>query len=137
MGILLQERGNGIMGKLHLLEVEINGEGNELAYLSPLDEKGETEGGYRITGPKPWGGSENIARLKISESDIIHYIQQYAPEIGRKLNTELMGALKDAFGMIEEHERDHVSRNGIGSGDENARKYQKIKTIIEKVESSA
>ena len=71
--------------KIHLLEIEINAEGDKLAYLSPLDEKGETGSGYRISGPKPWGGSKNLASLKISESDIVAYIENYAPGIKRKL----------------------------------------------------
>jgi hypothetical protein len=66
---------------LHILEIEGNAEGDNLAYLSPADENGESSSGYRIAGPKAWGGSRNIARLKISSDDLIRYIKQYAPDV--------------------------------------------------------
>ncbi len=68
----------------HILEVEINAEGNKLAYLSPVDENGNPKSGYRIAGPKAWGGSKNIARLKISSDDLVTYIKIYAPEVEAK-----------------------------------------------------
>ena len=66
---------------LHILDIEVNAEGDKLACLSPANEDGETQVGYRIAGPKAWGGSRNIARLKISSDDLARYIKQYAPEV--------------------------------------------------------
>lgn len=68
--------------KLHILEIEQNAEGGKLAYLS---KEGESCG-YRVAGPKAWGGSKNIAKLKIREDDLVEYIKIYAPEIIDKLN---------------------------------------------------
>jgi len=51
------------VSKLHELEVCRNAEGATLAYLSPLDENGETESGYRITGPKGWGGTKTLVKI--------------------------------------------------------------------------
>ena len=70
---------------IHILQIERNAEGSVLAYLSPTDENGVQQDGYRIAGPKAWGGSENIAKLKISEKDLITYIKKYAPDICKKL----------------------------------------------------
>ena len=68
---------------LHILEIEQNAEGNKLAYLSK--EGGSC--GYRIAGPKAWGGSKSIAKLKITENDLVRYIKQYAPEVIEKLKS--------------------------------------------------
>lgn len=65
----------------HLLEVEINAEGDKLACLSPIDSDGNVQCGYRIAGPKAWGGSRNIARLTITTDDLVAYIKQYAPDV--------------------------------------------------------
>ena len=65
-----------------ILDIEINAEGDKSAYLS----KEGDGGGYRIAGPKAWGGSRNIANLAISEDDLIRFINEYAPEIIEKLN---------------------------------------------------
>lgn len=64
------------MSELHILEVEINAEGGELAYIG-------VEGagcGYRIAGPKAWGGSRSLAKLKIKKEDLAEYVKNYAPE---------------------------------------------------------
>lgn len=73
---------------LHILEIEQNAEGNKLAYLSPADENGDPKSGYRIAGPKAWGGSRNLAKLKVGSDDLTHYIKKYAPEIMEKLNED-------------------------------------------------
>ena len=67
---------------MFILEVEENGEGDKLAYLS----KEGSGRGYRIAGPKAWGMSKNIATLKISEDDLVKFIKQYAPEVIEKLS---------------------------------------------------
>lgn len=69
----------------YILEVEVNAEGSRLAYLSPADEDGNTRCGYRIAGPKAWGGSKNIARLKISSTDLAYFIKKYAPDVLEEL----------------------------------------------------
>lgn len=66
---------------LHILEIEINAEGEELAILSPINCNGEPSSGYRIAGPKAWGGSRNIAKLKVSDDTLISYILDYAPKV--------------------------------------------------------
>lgn len=66
----------------HVLEVEINAEGDKLAYLSP---EGAT-GGYRIAGPKAWGGSRNLARLNVSDSDLERYVRGYAEEVATSIS---------------------------------------------------
>jgi hypothetical protein len=43
--------------------------------------------GYRISGPKAWGGSVKLAEIKISTDDLAHYIREYAPDVLEKLNT--------------------------------------------------
>lgn len=68
---------NAGLGAIYLLEIEINSEGGKLAYLS----KEGDDGAYRIAGPKAWGGSTNIARLKINQNDLVEFIKSYAPEI--------------------------------------------------------
>lgn len=69
----------------HLLEVERNAEGSVLAILSPIEENGEAPCGLRVAGPKAWGGSINMARLKISDRDLERYVREYAPEVHERL----------------------------------------------------
>jgi hypothetical protein len=67
---------------MYLLEVEINAEGNKVAYLGKGTKDGYTGGScYRIAGPKAWGGSRNIARLVISDSDLAEFIKCYASDL--------------------------------------------------------
>ena len=66
---------------VYILEVEINAEGDPLAYLSV---EGEASG-YRIAGPKAWGGSSSVAKLKISEDDLVTFIKLDAPEVIERL----------------------------------------------------
>lgn len=68
---------------VHILEIEINAEGSKLAYLS---KEGESCG-FRIAGPKAWGGSRNIAKLKITDNDLARYINEYAPEVKELLKS--------------------------------------------------
>lgn len=70
---------------LFILEVEQNAEGSKLAYLSPADENGNPKSGYRIAGPKAWGGSSNLARLKVGSDDLITFIKDYAPGVLKEL----------------------------------------------------
>ena len=71
----------------YLLEVEINADGNKLAYLGKGNKAdGYTDGGcYRIAGPKAWGGSRNLARLEISDFDMAEFLKCYAPEVIEQL----------------------------------------------------
>lgn len=69
----------------HLLEIEINAEGKKLAYLSPIEENGGIASGFRISGPKPWGGSRTLAKLKISTEDFVRYIRDYAPDVLKEI----------------------------------------------------
>jgi hypothetical protein len=64
------------------LEVCKNAEGSTLAYMS----KKGAGAGYRIAGPKGWGGTRTLAKLEISERDLIEFINCFAPEIIPKLS---------------------------------------------------
>lgn len=73
------------MGK-HRFQIERNAEGNKLAYLSPVNENNLIGVGYRIAGPKAWGGSTNIAQIDIDSEDLARYIREYAPDVLKQLN---------------------------------------------------
>jgi hypothetical protein len=63
------------------LEICRNAEGSTLAYLGQ-----EGEGiGYRIAGPKGWGGTKRIAKLTVSHHDLVTFIRGYAPEVLEEL----------------------------------------------------
>lgn len=62
---------------MNVLEVEKNAEGSVLAVMG----REGANCGYRIAGPKAWGGSRSIAKLKISDKDLAEYINCYAPEV--------------------------------------------------------
>lgn len=84
---------------VYLLEVNQNAEGSKLAYLSPMDEAGEIEGGYRIAGPKAWGGSRSLARLKISSSDLVEFVMCYAPDVRDEIvRRAVLAAAKEVNG---------------------------------------
>lgn len=69
----------------HQLDIDRNAEGEDLAVLAPIKRNGSIDCGYRISGPKAWGGSTTIARLTISDSDLVRYIKDYAPHLIKKL----------------------------------------------------
>jgi hypothetical protein len=71
-----------------ILDVSKNAEGGTLAILSTLDKKGDRYDGFRIAGPKAWGGSNNIASLKLTTDDLIDFIKGYTPEIIKELIPE-------------------------------------------------
>lgn len=77
-----------------IFEVEVNAEGDQLCNASV-----EGDGcGYRISGPKPWGGSRKVAEVKIKESDMIEFIKCYCPHV--------MKALQAALKFIDSHAAD-------------------------------
>lgn len=99
--------------KLHMLEVEINSEGDKLVYLHPLDDKGETNGGRRIAGPKAWGGSRNIARLNVSSEELVRYIKDHAPDVVEALkidNKKDMELMRIKLSFITHHLKDGKNR---------------------------
>ena len=69
----------------HRFQIERNAEGSKLAYLSPVDEDNKTQSGFRIAGPKAWGGSRTLAEIDLSTNDIVRYIKQYAPDVMNEL----------------------------------------------------
>lgn len=73
----------------HYLQIERNMEGDKLAIMSPMDENGKLSSGYRISGPKAWGGSETLADIKISTEDFVQYIKDYAPDVLKQLCTNV------------------------------------------------
>jgi len=71
----------------YLLTVEVNAEGDKLACFGKGNKQdGWTGSGcYRLAGPKAWGGSKAIAKLEISEGDLIRCLKSEAPELIAKL----------------------------------------------------
>ena len=69
------------MSRTHLFQIERNLEGAKVAYLSPLDADGKMSHGYRIAGPKAWGGSTTLAEIEISTDSLVTYIKEYAPDV--------------------------------------------------------
>jgi hypothetical protein len=66
----------------HRIEISINAEGRKLAIMSPINDEGiAADGGYRIAGPKAWGGSKVIASIDINEKDLYEYIKAYTPDL--------------------------------------------------------
>ncbi|WP_148716451.1 hypothetical protein [Chitinolyticbacter meiyuanensis] len=65
------------MSNLYELEVAVNAEGGKLAYLGLKD----GDSCYRIAGPKAWGGAKTLAKLDISEADLITFIKEFAPDV--------------------------------------------------------
>jgi hypothetical protein len=73
--------------KNYILEVERNAEGAALAYMSA-----EGAGsGYRIAGPKAWGGSRNLATLKVRGDDLVSFIIDCAPEVAAAIAAKQAG----------------------------------------------
>ena len=72
---------------IHYLQIERNAEGNKLAYMSPMDDEGKLSSGFRISGPKAWGGSKALADIEISTDDFVRYIKEYAPDVLEQLIT--------------------------------------------------
>ena len=64
-----------------VLDVEINAEGDKLGILYVEG----SASGFRLAGPKAWGGSRNIAKLKFDDKDLVRFIKEYAPDIIPKL----------------------------------------------------
>lgn len=64
-----------------LLEVGVLPDGQKIAYLSA---KG-ARSGFRIAGPKSWGGVRNLATLDFSEADLLAFINTCAPGLRAKL----------------------------------------------------
>lgn len=87
--------------KNFILDVEKNAEGSVLAYLS---EEGAGVG-YRIAGPKAWGGSRKIASLQIRGRDFVTFISEFAPEV--------VEAIVSQHGQSPSQEADD-SQNGGG-----------------------
>jgi len=61
--------------EVYEFEIHRNAEGSILAYATL---KGEGSG-YRIAGPKAWGGSKKLAEIDISQRDLVEFIRSYAP----------------------------------------------------------
>jgi hypothetical protein len=74
---------------IHLLEIERNAEGDKLAIMSPKNKDGAAGSGYRIAGPKAWGGSHRLESIEIKTDDFVEYIKEYAPDVLKKLKEEL------------------------------------------------
>jgi hypothetical protein len=71
--------------RLHKLQINIDIEGHKQAILFPQGDDGNFLAGYRIAGPKAWGTRQRIVEMRIDDSDLVHYIQNYAPHLISKL----------------------------------------------------
>ena len=71
---------------IHYLQIVQNAEGSKLAIMSPMDGEGKVASGFRIAGPKAWGGSKTLADIKINTNDFVRYIKEYAPDVLELLN---------------------------------------------------
>lgn len=69
----------------HRLEINKNAEGSKLGIMFPVNEEGDISSGYRISGPKAWGGSQLIDFIEIESNDLVTYIKEYAPDVLRAL----------------------------------------------------
>ena len=66
---------------IHLLEIHKNAEGSKLAFMGVDGD----DCCYRISGPKAWGGSTELASIKIKDTDLVRYIKEYAPHLIEEL----------------------------------------------------
>lgn len=62
--------------EIYELEIHRNAERSKLAFMSV---KGEV-GGYRIAGPKAWGGSTKLEEIEIRQGDLVEFVLSYAPQ---------------------------------------------------------
>lgn len=72
--------------KTHTLEILRNAEGGKLAYIN-----GNTrnECGFRIAGPKGWGGTSKITGIEMDDSALIHYVTSrcYGHDLAKQLRS--------------------------------------------------
>lgn len=71
-----------------LLEVGVLPDGRKIAYASA---KGARHG-FRIAGPKAYGGVRNLATLEFSEADLLAFIDTCAPHLRAKLAAQAVTA---------------------------------------------
>lgn len=68
--------------KYHQFDIDVNAERNALIVAVPLKKNKEVgDCGYRIAGPKAWGGYSNIARFHITETPLVNFVKKYAPDV--------------------------------------------------------
>ena len=63
--------------KSHKFEIHRNAEGDKLAYISVVGDNC----GWRIAGPKAWGGSKCLAGIEFTDKDLVDYICKYAKHL--------------------------------------------------------
>lgn len=98
--------------KLYILEIEQNAEGSKLAYLSPTDKDGKMKSGFRIAGPKAWGGSRTLAKLKLDSNDLLRFMNNYAPEVLKELKKEAINKLKKIASIIDDVDNRCLAADG-------------------------
>lgn len=95
------------MSKKHIIEVDVNGERSSLSVFSPLKSNGEADSGYRIAGPKAWGGYSNFTSFKITETPLVNFVKKHATDIAEALKSGsryFKGENKDITLKVFKHE---------------------------------
>lgn len=67
--------------KKHWIHIDVNGEKNSLAILSPIKTNGESDCGYRFAGPKAWGGYQTLAKHKITETPLVNFVKKHCANV--------------------------------------------------------
>lgn len=75
--------------KKHQLDIDVNGERNTLAILSPIKSNGDIDSGYRFAGPKAWGGYSNYASYTITETPLVNFVRQYCENVVEALKNDV------------------------------------------------
>lgn len=60
-----------------IFEIGVNAEGDQLCVANVEGD----DCGYRISGPKAWGGMRTTAKLRISQPDMLRFITECCPEL--------------------------------------------------------
>lgn len=75
--------------KHHRIDIERNAELSLIVFATPLKQNKEVgDSGYRLIGPKAWGGSKNIASFDITETPLVNFIKKFSPEMVEAFKNE-------------------------------------------------
>lgn len=86
--------------KKHQIDIDINGERNSLAILSPIKTNGDIDSGYRFAGPKAWGGYSNYASHTITETPLVNFIRKHCDNVIEALKNDVRYLAEDSTKLI-------------------------------------